>query len=112
MHTLDATDKKMGRLATQAAVLLMGKNTPNWSRNAIPTTTVAIINASKMSVSESKKNEVYKNFSGYPGGLKTQTLEELVEKKGYSEALKKAIYGMLPTNRLRPKMMKNLSISE
>ena len=110
---LDAENKKLGRLATEVAVLLMGKNQIDFSRNAIPDAQVTVTNASKMSITEKKAlGTVYKNYSGYPGGLKIATLSKVADKKGYSEALRRTISGMLPKNKLRSRMLKNLKITE
>lgn len=112
-YTLDAENKKIGRIATQAAVYLMGKNTKEYARNVIPNITVEIINTSKALI-DAKKKEVktYSRFSGYPGGLKQPTMTRVIEKKGYSEVFKEAVSGMLPKNKLRSKMMSNLIITE
>jgi len=56
--------------------------------------------------------KTYSRYSGYPGGLKQPTMKMVVAKKGYSELFKEAVSGMLPKNKLRSKMMKNLKISE
>lgn len=112
-HTIDAKGKKLGRIASEAAVLLMGKNDPNFQKNQVANNKVTITNASLASISEKKKGEkIYKSFSGYPGGLKERTMSRVIDKKGYSELFVKAIYGMLPANKLRAKMMKNLTVSE
>ena len=110
-HTIDAQGKRVGRIATQAAVLLMGKNRTDFVRNAIPTVKVKIINADKLEVTSKKMGQkAYKVYSGYPGGLKTPTMKKIVADKGMREVLRKAIHGMLPTNKLRTQMMKNLII--
>tara|TARA_Y100001935_G_C16969756_1_gene343504 strand:- start:188 stop:535 length:348 start_codon:yes stop_codon:yes gene_type:complete len=112
-HTIDATDKKIGRVATEVATILMGKDAPSYQPNVCPDVTVEIVNASKASISEKKKEQkTYSQFSGYPGGLKQPTLAQVIEKKGFSEVFRKAVYGMLPDNRLRARMMKNVVISE
>ena len=112
-YTLDAENKKIGRIATQAAVYLMGKNQSVFKRNLIPETTVEIKNASKVTVDENKKaQKTYSRYSGYPGGLKQPTMEQVIAKKGYSEIFREAVSGMLPKNKLRTKMMKNLTITE
>ena len=111
--TIEATGKKMGRLASEIAILLMGKNRPDFARNAIPNIKVKVTNASKISVTSKKMdNEVYKNYSGYPGGLKERPMKKVVADKGMKEVLRIAIKGMLPKNKLRDRMMKNLIISE
>ncbi|MCX6701969.1 MAG: 50S ribosomal protein L13 [Candidatus Zambryskibacteria bacterium] len=112
-YTLDAENKKIGRIATQAAEYLMGKNLPTFKRNSIPEIIVEIKNVSKASIDEKKKSQkTYSRYSGYPGGLKQPTMEQIIAKKGYSEIFREAVSGMLPKNKLRTKMMKNLIIAE
>lgn len=112
-HVIDATNKKLGRVASGAASLLMGKNLRDFKRNEIPTITVIIENASKADIPESKLAQLsYQRYSGYPGGRKVLSASQTIAKKGYSEIFKKAVYGMLPTNSLRPKMIKNLIVKE
>jgi large subunit ribosomal protein L13 len=111
-HTIDATGKTIGRVATQAAVFLRGKDSPTFERHTLPLAKVEIINASKLLISDKKmKQKTYRTYSGYPGGLKERTLEGMIAKKGIAEVLITAITRMLPRNRLRPHMMKNLTIS-
>lgn len=112
-YTIDATEKTLGRTASAAAVLLMGKNDPSFEKNEVSTNKVEIINASQTAISEKKLKSVFhETYSGYPGGLKYKSVEEVIAKKGYEELYKLAIYGMLPPNKLRPRMMKNLIIKE
>lgn len=112
-HTIDATNKSIGRVATEAAVFLMGKDTLMFRRNIAPIVKVIISNTSKAKISSQKmKNKTYSSYSGYPGGLKTISMEEMIEKKGYTEVFRKSVYGMLPVNKLRKTMMKNLIIEE
>lgn len=110
---IDAKGKKLGRVASQVAVILMGKNLINQQRNVAPDVSVKITNASKIMIDSKKKREKdYTSFSGYPGGLKKESMEKLIERKGFSEVLKLAIYGMLPSNKLRAKMLSNLKIAD
>jgi large subunit ribosomal protein L13 len=112
-YTLDAENKRVGRIATQAAVYLMGKNTSGFARNAIPEIKVEIKNTSKALIDPNKrKTKTYSRYSGHPGGLKQPTMEKVIEKKGYSEVFREAVSGMLPKNKLRAKMLKNLIITE
>ena len=112
-HIIDAENKRIGRVATEAAVYLMGKNTPTFKRNAIPQVTVEIKNTSKALIDEKKRSQnTYSRYSGYPGGLRQPTMEQVITKHGYSELFKEAVKGMLPKNKLRSKMMNNLKISE
>ncbi len=112
-YTLDAQNKPIGRVATEAAVFLQGKNTADFAKNKIPAITVEIKNASKTSVRETKKlQKTYSRYSGYPGGLKQPTMAQVIEKKGYGELFREAVSGMLPKNKLRSKMMNNLIVTE
>ena len=112
-YTLDAENKKVGRVATQAAVYLMGKNKVDFARNVIPDVKVEILNTSKASFDEKKMaTKTYSRYSGYPGGLRQPTMEQVIAKKGHSEVFREAVLGMLPKNKLRSKMMKNLIITE
>jgi len=113
MITIDATNQKLGRVASKAAKILSGKESPAYERNAVKGDSVTIINASKADISIKKLQEkIYERYSGYPGGLVYQTLADLVSKRGYAEAFRLAIYGMLPRNRLRSIVMKKLTITE
>ncbi|MCX6703538.1 MAG: 50S ribosomal protein L13 [Candidatus Zambryskibacteria bacterium] len=112
-YTLDAENKKLGRIATEIAVLLMGKNKIDFARNAMPDDQVEVKNASKLSITDKKaESTVYKTFSGYPGGLTEKPLSKLAASKGFSEALRRTVSGMLPKNKLRARMLKNLNITE
>ncbi len=112
-YTIDATGKSLGRVATEVAMILMGKNTPDFSNNKVTNNRVLVENASKAKISQKKiKTTSYAQYSGYPGGLKFVSMERMIEKKGYEEIFKKAIYGMLPGNKLRSLRMKNLTITE
>ncbi len=112
-YTLNAEGKKLGRVASEAAKLIMGKNLASFARNIFPDVSVVIENASKADISERKRSSLtYKRYSGYPGGQKVLDAKEIIARKGYSELFRKAVYGMLPTNRLRPKMIKRLMVKE
>lgn len=111
-YTIDATDKRLGDIATEAARYLIGKDNPDFAKHMVADAAVTIVNASKMDIPEKKKFEIYQSFSGYPGGRRTETLEHLGERLGYAEVLRRTIAGMLPSNKLKKPMMKNLSITE
>ncbi len=112
-YTIDAENKKLGRVATEVAVLLMGKNTVGFAKNKIAQTTVEVKNLSKLSITNKKKDStIYKRFSGYPGGLKEETLLNLARRLGYGEVFRKTVLGMLPKNKLRAQMIKNLIVKE
>ena len=112
-HTIDATDRSLGRVATEVAALLNAKDSVNFVKNRVADVTVKVINASKIKVTGNKmKESVHKSYSGYPGGLKEMPLHYVVEKKGFSELLSHAVRGMLPKNKLQDIRMKNLTIEE
>lgn len=112
-HIIDATGKTLGRTATQAASILMGKNSALFRKEKNPAVKVKLINASKAKIDEKKmKTVTHKRYSGYPGGLTEETLEHVAKRKGYSEIFRHAVQGMLPANKLRAKMMKNITITE
>ena len=113
IYTIDAAGKKIGRVASLAAMHLTGKTSPAFQRNAIHGEKVVIVNASKADIAPNKLTQkTYERYSGYPGGLRPRTLREVIamKGKGYREVFKKAVYGMVPSNRLRPIIMKNLEI--
>lgn len=110
---IDATDKALGRVASVVAKELAGKNTTGYEKNILPNISVTVENASKMKISEKKLTEkLYERYSGHPGGLKFKNLGELIAKKGYHEIVWLAVYGMLPPNKLRPRIMKHLIVKD
>lgn len=112
-HTIDAKGKKLGRVAQEAAAILMGKNDPSFERNKLSDVKVTILNASQADISAEKlENKEYERYSGYPGGLVYEKMKRTVEKHGYGEVFRYAVMGMLPANRLADKMMKNLIVKE
>lgn len=112
-YLIDAQGKKLGRIASKAASYLMGKNRLDFARNIVPSVRVKIENTSKIFVTNKKmEGKIYKSYSGYPGGLKEVTMKNVVKNKGMKEAMRIAIRGMLPKNKLRDRMMKNLIIKD
>lgn len=110
---INAQGERVGRVASKAANFLMGKDSVDFAKNKTPKIEVKITNASKLEISEGKKQgKVYTHYTGYPGGLRETQMGKLIEKKGYGEVIKKAVYGMLPGNKLRSEMMKHLTIEE
>lgn len=112
-HTIDAKGKTLGRVASEAARLLIGKDTASFVKNKVTGSKVHLSNVSLAKFDEKKlgiKN--YARYSGYPGGLRKDSMKDIVTRKGYSEIFRKAVYGMLPPNKLRSIRMKNLTISE
>lgn len=113
MVTIDAQNKKLGRVATAVVKELRGKDGAAFTRNIDPQRDVTVVNASKMDITAKKKRDtIYHSHSGFMGGVKKRTLGKIIEKRGHAEALRKAVYGMLPTNKLRARMMKRLTITE
>jgi len=109
-HVIDASGKVLGRLATQAAGLLMGKHKPLFSPNLDSGDFVVIINADKVRVTSNKAGQkLYYRHSGYPGGLKSISLEKTLQTNP-TQVIEHAVKGMLPHNRLRAKMMKKLRV--
>ena len=112
-HTIDATGKKLGRVASEAAVFLLGKDQAQFARNKVTGSQVEIVNTSKADINEKKLlQKTYSRYTGYPGGLRQPTMRNVIEKKGFREVFLLAVYGMLPSNKLRPKIMKNLTVKE
>lgn len=111
--TIDAKGMTIGRVASAAAVALMGKDEPTFERHMITGGTVAIVNAGAIKIDPRKLDTVkYAQYSGYPGGLRYESLAQVLEKKGIEEVLRRAVYGMLPGNKLRPQIMKKLTVTE
>lgn len=109
-HVIDATDEVLGRLATRVARLLMGKHKLLFTRTLDMADFVVVTNAAKVRVTGNKmKLKRYYRHSGYPGGLKTTTLEELMQAHP-ERVIEYAVKGMLPTNRLRARLMKKLRV--
>jgi large subunit ribosomal protein L13 len=112
-HTFDASGRKLGRISTEIAEKLMGKDRVDFTRRKAPDVTVQVENAADLDISDKKRNnKTYVSHSGYPGGQKEVTADTIIKKHGYGKLIRKAVYGMLPDNKLRDTMMKNLHVSE
>ena len=110
-HTVDAKGKRLGRVASSIAHVLLGKDQTDFAKNTVAKVAVVVENVNDLDIPEGKREtKVYDRYSGFHGGRKEETLEEVVTKKGTSEVLKRAVYNMLPANRLRKDRMKNLII--
>lgn len=104
----DAQGKILGRLATLVAVLLRGKNRVDFAPNRLPDTRVLVYNLAALKFTGAKlEKKIYYRHSGYLGHLKQETLQELMAKNP-SKVFEKAVYNMLPKNRLRRLMMARL----
>lgn len=111
MITIDAQDKTVGRVASAAAKALLGKGSASFAKNVVAAVEVKILNASKVRISGDKaRQKTYIRYSGYPGGQKEQSYTQLTAAKGEKEAIRMAILGMLPKNKLQKRRIKNLTI--
>ncbi|AOS65763.1 50S ribosomal protein L13 [Actinoalloteichus hymeniacidonis] len=109
-HVIDAEDVVLGRLATQAAILLRGKHKPSYAPHVDTGDFVVIVNAEKVALTGNKRdNKFVYRHSGYPGGLRKRTYGEALEKQP-DRLLEKTIRGMLPKNRLGRAMGSKLKV--
>jgi large subunit ribosomal protein L13 len=107
---VNAEGRVLGRLATEVAVLLRGKNKPQFADFCDTGDFVVVINAEKINVTGKKlEGKVYFRHSQYPGGLKSETLKELLQKKP-EEVIRRAVWGMIPKNKLGRQVIKKLKI--
>jgi large subunit ribosomal protein L13 len=112
-YTIDAQGKKLGRVASEAAAILMGKNSVSFAKNKVAVSTVEILNTKSADISAKKKEkDIYVTYTGFRGGLNKETLGHLIARRGTKEAFHRAIERMLPNNKLRDKRLKNLIIKE
>jgi large subunit ribosomal protein L13 len=110
---IDAAGKRLGRLATEVASILNGKNRTDFVKYQAPDVEVKIVNARLLDVSEKKASqETYQTYSGHPGGRKVETLGRLAARRGYAEVIRRTVKGMLPKNKLTDVRMKKLTINE
>lgn len=109
-HVIDAEDIVLGRLASTAATLLRGKHKPTFAPHVDGGDFVVIVNAEKVALSANKREDklVYRH-SGFPGGLKSVTIGELLEKDP-RKAIERSVWGMLPKNRLSRQIIKKLKV--
>ena len=109
-YVVDAKDAVLGKLATKVAVYLRGKNKPVFTPNADTGDFIIVINAEKIRLTGNKvTDKVYYHHSGYIGGIKARTAKELLEKKP-EQIIEKAVWGMLPKNKLGRMMIKKLKV--
>jgi len=107
-HTIDATNKVLGRLATEIAVLLRGKQKSTFQPNQDMGDFVIVKNIARIKITGKKlENKKYYHHTGYMGGLKTTSLKKLFEKSP-AEVLRRTVFGMLPVNKLRAEQIKRL----
>ena len=107
---VDANEQNLGRLSTKISELLMGKNKPDFSPGVLMGDVVVVINAEKLKFTQKRlENNKYYRHSGYPGGLKTITLGNLLEKNP-ERVIRHAVWGMIPHNKFGRKLMKRLKV--
>ncbi len=112
-HIIDATDRTLGRVASEAAHALLGKRSVHFAKNQALPITVTINNAGKLYLSARRtKGKIYTHYTGYPGGLREVRMDKMIEKKGIAEVVRRTVDGMIPRNKLRGPRMKNLIINE
>ncbi len=110
-YRIDAAGKTLGRVASEAAKALMGKMSVDYTPNKRSDIKVHITNVSKLYIREKKRvRKTYVRYSGYPGGLTRERLQDLSARKGHNEPLRLAVYRMLPRNTFRTPRMKNLKM--
>jgi len=110
---IDASGRTLGRVATEVAFALSGKNKVSFERNVYSGSPVLVTNASKIKITTKKLEELqHARYSGYPGGLRIIKGAETVKTKGYKELISLAVDRMLPSNKLHKEMMKNLKVQE
>ena len=109
-YVIDAEDKTLGKVAAEIAMILRGKKKPIYTPHVDCGDYVVVVNAEKVAVTGKKeKQKIYKNHSGYPGGLKETTLAELRAKKP-EEIIRHAVKGMMPKGKLGRQMFKKLKV--
>jgi len=109
-HLFDAEGKRLGRLSTEIAKVLSGRNKVDFVPHIDGGDTVIVINAEKIQVTGNKlQDKIYHRFSGYPGGITSIALKDLLVKDA-TKVIKNAVYGMLPKNKLRDRMMTRLHV--
>jgi large subunit ribosomal protein L13 len=108
---IDASGQTLGRVSTEIAMSLMGKTKASFERNIYSGLPVKVLHASKIKITAKKLDEIaHKSYSGMRGGLRIRKGTEVLEKKGFEELIRHAVYQMLPGNKLRREMMKKLTV--
>lgn len=111
-HVIDATDRTLGRVASEAAHALLGKRSVHFAKNQALPVTVTINNAGKLHLPARRTaGTIYTHYTGYPGGLREVSMRDVIAKKGIAEVVRKTVDGMIPRNKLRNPRMKNLIIN-
>ena len=107
---VDAEGQTLGRLASEIAMVLRGKRKPEYTPHCDVGDFVVVINAEKIAVTGKKRTDkVYYRHTGYPGGIRSRTLEEMLDRRP-EEVIRKAVKGMLPRNRLARQQLRKLKV--
>lgn len=113
LFVLDASGKSLGRVASEAASILLGKKSVGYMQNEVMPVEVKVENLSKLKMTEKRiANKDYVRYTGYPGGLITTSMQMMMEKKGIGEVFRKTVDGMIPRNKLRKERMKRLTTTD
>lgn len=111
-YTIDATDRTLGRVASEAAHALLGKRSVHFAKNQALPITVIIENAGKLHLPLRRTHgKVYTHYTGYPDGLRSVRMDVMIDKKGIADVVKKTVDGMIPRNKLRTPRMMNLVVN-
>ena len=109
-YVVDATDLPLGRLASEVAQILRGKHKPTYAPHVDGGDFVVVVNAEKVAVTSDKtQSKIYYRHSGYPGGIKAETFESLLERRPEA-IIERAVKGMLPKNKLGRQMAGKLKV--
>lgn len=109
-HFIDAKGKVLGRIATEASMLLLGKHRTDAVKNLVSPVFVVITNTDEVVLTGRKEQDkVYRHHTGWPGGLKTRSVAEQ-RRRDSRVIVEQAVFGMLPKNTLRPRRMKHLKL--
>lgn len=110
-YIINAKDRSLGRVASETAAVLRGKNEVSFQGHQSPNISVSVINLDKIKITGQKVNQKkYAKYSGYPGGLRFIAMKKAIGENGKASVFKKAVSGMLPSNKLYKQMIKNLII--
>jgi large subunit ribosomal protein L13 len=111
LYTLDASGQSLGRVASEAASILLGKKSASYVQNEVLPIEVRVENVGKLKMTEKRiAMKDYVRYTGYPGGLITTSMQMMIEKKGIEEVFRKTVDGMIPRNKLRKERMKRLTV--
>ncbi len=112
-HTIDAKGRKLGRVASEVAHLLMEKDMPAFEKHRKLGSKVKVTNAGGLDMNQKRMSEVrYVRASGYQGNIVRENISDVLKKHGVEEVVRRAVKGMIPSNKLRPDMLKRLEVTE